>query len=132
METNYTVTHQGNILNALKTEQAKRAPILLKLDVKVGDVGEGQIKFRLNYTAPDGYGVKLKQFPEGCFDSVKKAERDSKPLNGYSNNSESTSSAICSFDSYKTVVDGSGGLPQTCSVQSQTFSAATRVIKLGG
>jgi len=111
METNYTVTHQGNILNALKTEQAKRAPILLKLDVKVGDVGEGQIKFRLNYTAPDGYGVKLKQFPEGCFDSVRKAERDSKPLNGYSNNSESTSTAFCSFDSYKTVVDGSGGLP---------------------
>lgn len=82
---NFKVSHQGNILAALKEEQQKRIPILLKFDVKVGDKGEGQLRFKIQLSNPNGNGFigKLTQYPEGCFDALKKEEKEAKPLTGY-------------------------------------------------
>lgn len=82
---NFKVSHQGNILAVLKEEQQKRIPILLKFDVKVGDKGEGQIRFKIQLSNPngDGFTGKLTQFPEGCFDALTNEEKSAKPLAGY-------------------------------------------------
>lgn len=85
MGTNYRPTHSGNLFNAISSAHQNDNQINFNFDLLVDDKGEGGIRFKIQMRNPNGtgFGVEIKQYPEGCYDALKKEDRDANPLTGY-------------------------------------------------
>ncbi|WP_240224726.1 conjugal transfer protein TraN [Rheinheimera hassiensis] len=85
LATNFRPSHSGNMFDAISSAHNNNQQIDFNFDVLVDNKGEGGIRFQIQMINPNGkgFGVEIKQFPEGCYDALDKKAREDNPLAGY-------------------------------------------------
>lgn len=81
----YSGSHSGSAYSAINNAVKSNDGIVnFYLTVRYGEEGEGKVSLRLNFTEPTGlgFGIKYKQYPEGCYDAVTPEIRTVNGLHG--------------------------------------------------